>query len=229
MRVLIGGEPGAVVTEDDFEALYARPAHHVGPWLRVNMVSTLDGAAQGDDGKSGGINNAVDKSVFHALRRLADCLVVGAGTVRIEGYRPPDLPLVVVSRSGQVPPTVCGAEPGRVLMATTEHAPALAEARALLGDENVLVLGSYSVDLVTLKAALGDRGHTELLSEGGPHLLHQLLAEGVADELCVTVVPRAIGGTRLRIVAGSEIDVPLTPTLLLEEGGTLLGRWHVSR
>lgn len=229
MRVLIGDDPGAELSDDDLEERYARPPDHVGPWLRVNMVSTLDGAAQGADGRSGGINNAADKRVFDALRRIAECIVVGAGTLRSEGYRPARAPLVAVSRSAEVPPLLRGAEPGRVLMATTERAPDLGRARSLLGVENVLVLGSYSVDLVTLKAALHDRGHTEILSEGGPALLHRLLAEGVADELCLSLVPRLVGGDRLRIVAGSELDVSLSPTLLLEESGTLLGRWRVGR
>lgn len=229
MRVLIGDETGAELTDDELEARYARPFDHVGPWLRVNMVSTLDGAAQGEDGKSGGINNVADKRVFDALRRLADCIVVGAGTLRGEGYRPAGSPIVVVSRSADVPPLLRGAEPGSVLMATTERAPALAQARALLGPEHVMVLGSYSVDLEMLKAALADRGFTEILSEGGPSLLHQLLAAGAADELCLTLVPRAVGGERLRIVTGSEIDVALEPTLLLEDSGTLLGRWRVTR
>ena len=50
------------------------------------MVATVDGAATGDDGKSRSINNGVDKMVFDLLRELADALVVGAGTMRIEGY-----------------------------------------------------------------------------------------------------------------------------------------------
>ena len=37
------------------------------PWLRVNFVSTVDGAAQGSDGLSGTINNDADKRVFDAL------------------------------------------------------------------------------------------------------------------------------------------------------------------
>lgn len=229
MRVLIGDEPGAELSDRDIEAAYARPAGHVGPWLRVNMVSTVDGAAQGADGRSGGINDAADKRVFDALRRLADCIVVGAGTLRTEGYRPARAPIVVVSRSADVPPLLRGSEPGRVLMATTERAPGLDEARSLLGAEHVLVLGGSSVDLVALKAALGERGHTEILSEGGPALLQHLLAEGTVDELCLTTVPRLVAGDRLRIVAGPELDVRLAPTLLLEESGTLLGRWRVER
>ena len=74
-----------------------------GPWLRANMVTTLDGAAAGESGTSGSINNAVDKRIFDLLRELADAVLVGAGTARIEGYRPADLPTVVVSRSGRVP------------------------------------------------------------------------------------------------------------------------------
>ena len=82
------------------------------PWLRLNFVSTVDGAAQGSDGKSGGINNAADKAVFDTLRGLADAVVVGAGTARAEGYRPAAVPIVVVTRSGDVPPLLRGADAG---------------------------------------------------------------------------------------------------------------------
>ncbi len=95
LRVLVGPDPGGA--EPDLAHLYAAPAD---PWLRVNMVSTLDGAASGDNGRSGSINNAVDKRVYDQLRALADAIVVGAGTARAEGYAPVDRPTVVVSRRG---------------------------------------------------------------------------------------------------------------------------------
>ena len=115
MRVLIGdtdrqGQNGTV-SKRDLEALYAAPTT---PWLRVNMVSTLDGAVTGESGRSGAISNDVDRRIFELLRELADVVVVGAGTARIEGYRPADLPVVVVSRSGRVPEKLRGVEPGRV-------------------------------------------------------------------------------------------------------------------
>ena len=71
----------ADLSDDELAAAYA-PSHQdpTAPWLRVNFVSTVDGAAQGSDGLSGTINNAADKRVFDALRTRADCLVVGAGT-----------------------------------------------------------------------------------------------------------------------------------------------------
>ncbi|WP_179893381.1 dihydrofolate reductase family protein, partial [Streptomyces sp. wa1071] len=56
------------------------------PWLRANMVSTLDGAAQ-HDGRSQGISCAADMRIFGTLRGLADVVIAGAETVRLEGYR----------------------------------------------------------------------------------------------------------------------------------------------
>ena len=115
------------------------------------MVSTVDGAATGPDGRSGGINNAADKRVFDTLRRLCDAVVVGAGTARDEGYRAVPKPLVLVSRRGEVPVRLRDAPAGSVLMATCAAAEHLDETRALLGDDQVLVLGQHRVDLAELK------------------------------------------------------------------------------
>jgi riboflavin biosynthesis pyrimidine reductase len=230
MRVLLGdtaGDPGGEGSDaGDLRRLYANPDR---PWLRVNMVATVDGAATGDDGTSRSINNGADKQVFDLLRDLADAVVVGAGTVRVEGYAVGRKPLVVVSRSGSVPPTQRSAAPGKVLMATVSTAPHLAEAREVLGDENVLVLGSHRVDLARMRDELVLRGFRHLLSEGGPHLLRDLLDQGVADELDATVVPRLVSGAHRRITDGPPVDVPLRLHTLVEEDGTLLARWFVTR
>jgi riboflavin biosynthesis pyrimidine reductase len=214
----------ADLSDDDLAEAYAPPRS---PWLRVNFVSTVDGAAQGGDGLSKSINNDADKRVFDTLRRRADCLVVGAGTLRAEGYDVPRVPLVVVSRSADVPPTLRGAPRGRILMATVASADGLAAAREELGEEHVLVLGEEEIDLGLLKATLAERGWAEQLCEGGPSLFADLLAAGVVDELCWTVVPRLTGGDAVRIATGAEVDVALRPALLLEQDGTLLGRWLV--
>lgn len=235
MRVLMNGLDDVdrqgdlsdeTLTDEKLAALYAVPTT---PWLRVNMVSTVDGSATGGTGLTGSINNPADKRVFHLLRRLADAIVVGAGTARAEGYRPADRPIVLVSRRGDVPETLRGAEPGRVLMATVAQAEHLDDARAALGEENVLLLGSHRVDLAELRTRLADRGWTHLLSEGGPHLLRDLVDQGVADELDATFVPRLVAGLHPRITDGPPLDVPLDLRLLLEADGTLLGRWLVAR
>ena len=231
MRVLVnelGGESGLDKLDprdEELRALYAAPSL---PWLRVNMVSTMDGSATGSTGRTGSINNEVDHRVFHLLRSMADAIVVGAGTARAEGYGPTDRPIVLVSRSAKVPERLVGAEPGAVLMATVGTAEHLDEAREQLGAEHVLVLGSHRVNLVALKEQLAARGWTDLLSEGGPHLLRDLVDQGAADELTATFVPLLVAGTHPRITDGPPIDVPLSLRLLLEEDGTLLGRWFIA-
>lgn len=228
MRVLIGpterqGQDGSI-GHTELRELYSAPST---PWLRVNMVSTLDGAVTGESGRSGSISNDPDKRVFDVLRDLADVVVVGAGTARIEGYRPADRPIVVVSRSGRVPEKLQGVEPGRVILATCQHAPELAEARRILPSGDVLLLGSHRVDLAALRERLEERGFANLLCEGGPHLLRDLLDQGVVDELDATVVPRLVSGLHPRVTNGPPIDVPLKLLTLLEDRGTLLGRWLV--
>ncbi|HEX2892567.1 MAG TPA: dihydrofolate reductase family protein [Marmoricola sp.] len=225
MRILTheGGATGEV-GEDELERLYRPPSL---PWLRVNMVSTLDGAANGESGKSGSINNEADKRVFHALRAQADAIVVGAGTARTEGYRVAAVPLVIVSHRGLVPEQLRDAPTGTVLLVTCADSLGLDECRDTLGADQVIVVGESQVDLAAMKAALVERGLRDLLSEGGPHLLRDLLAAGVADELCLTWVPRTIGGVHPRILEGPAVDVRMRLALLLEEQGTLIGRWIV--
>ena len=228
MRVLIDRTGGPLGEADDerLTRLYAPPRR---PWLRVNMVSTVDGAATGAGGVTGSINNRADKRVFHLLRSVSDAVVVGAGTARTESYGPAVVPLVVVTRTGSVPDRLRNAPPGRVLLATCASAPELAASTELLGAENVLLAGESSVDLGVVKSSLADRGLTNLLSEGGPSLLASALAAGIVDELCMTVVPHAVAGRHLRITDGPDVDLSLVLATLLEEDGTLLGRWLVPR
>jgi len=227
MRILTGPDgPRDDLTDADLLSLYAAPST---PWLRANMVSTIDGAATGETGRSGSINNEVDKRVFDTLRSLADAILVGAGTAEAEGYRPADRPLVLISRSGRVPERLRDAEPGRVLLATCQAATGLDQARDQLGQDHVLVMGGHRVDLAELKARLVERGWQQPLCEGGPHVLRDLVDQGVLDELDATVVPRLVGGEHPRITDGPPVDVPLRLGLLLEEQHTLLARWFVER
>ena len=113
MRVLLDprrpATPGGRVTASELVDLYAFPRGR--RWLRTNFVSTLDGSGVGPDGRSGSINTPADNRVFALQRDLCDAVLVGAGTVRAEGYqritptrrRPVPPALVVVSGSGRVP------------------------------------------------------------------------------------------------------------------------------
>jgi riboflavin biosynthesis pyrimidine reductase len=214
-------------------------------WLRANMVTSVDGAATGPDGRSGVLATPVDKAVFGHLRTLADAVVVGAGTARAENYGPPriDEPtaaarvsrgqaprprLVVVTRSLSLDP---GARlfsgPDRVTVVTARSADWNAVER-LAQVADVLRAGDDEVDLAEMVGVLADQGLRRLLCEGGPTLLADLVADGLLDELCWTVAPVLTGGDSPRMVSGRSPE-PLTGVSLAgmvrDDDGTLLTRW----
>ncbi|MFT4082019.1 MAG: dihydrofolate reductase family protein [Nocardioides sp.] len=226
-RALVGG--GDPSTPAGLRDCYRPPRL---PWLRANMVSSVDGGATGSDGRSGTVNTGADRDVFALLRSLAEVILVGAGTARVEGYTGSDAdepPIVMVTRRGVVPERARGARRGAIRLATVETAPGLAEARALLGEEHVYVVGETEVDLARLVAALHADGLTHILCEGGPSLLGDLVRAGLVDELCHTLAPRLLAGDGPRILRGPGVDVPLELAGLIETDGTLLARWLVHR
>lgn len=232
---------GADLSDDELAQVYAVPDHRR-IWLRANMVSTLDGAAAGPDGLSDSINNSADHVVFELVRALADVVVVGAGTARSEGYGPlsiaprwrevrrrhglaDPLPLVLVSNSGRIPPALRGS--AGVVVAVPDAVAA--ELAASLGAAAVLACGPDRVDVTVLRDRLVERGWRRLHVEGGPSLLGDVAEAGLLDELCLTIVPTIVGGTAGRIVRHTELSVGTRPHVLLEQDGTLLGRWFTER
>jgi riboflavin biosynthesis pyrimidine reductase len=75
-------EPLQLLREED------RPPPPDRPWVMLNMVSSLDGRAQGADGRSGPLSGPADRALFRALRATADVVLAGAGTARTENYGP---------------------------------------------------------------------------------------------------------------------------------------------
>ena len=204
-------QPSATDLDDAaLAAHYAWPEARAVPYVRVNFVASLDGAAT-VDGRSGGLGNAADKTVFHLLRELAEVVLVGAGTVRTEKYNgvqrntrgrdtPP--PVAVVTGTADLDPasrlfTDTVVPP---LILTLESAPA--DRRAALADAGgeVVVLSRLTPDV--LLAELGRRRLDRVLCEGGPSLLGALQAADAVDELCLTVAPLLVGGESGRIAHG---------------------------
>jgi len=227
-----------VTTPPDLEQLYAYPTTER-PWVRTDFVSTVDGAAWTSDGTSGDLGGSADKAAFSMMRHLADVVVVGAGTARIEGYRPltersvdqevrarhglaPVPGLVVVSRGLDVPgPLIDG---GAVVLTTTS-APAerLADLRARA---DVIVAGGESVDWELALDAFAERSWLRVLCEGGPSLHGDLLAAGVVDEICLTIAPVVASGPASRIAhAVDPIDRAARLGHCIAVDDVILTRW----
>jgi riboflavin biosynthesis pyrimidine reductase len=218
--------------------------------LRVNFVSSADGAAQAG-GKSAGLQTSGDNRIFAALRDLADVVLAGAATVTIEGYRAVTvsdrraairrefglrdvLPTAVVSGSLRLNPDASlftDAKPdARTIVLTCESAPAERVA-ALAKVADVVICGGDMVDLALARAALEERGLTRILSEGGPTAFAHMAAAGVVDELCLSLTPMLIGPGPTRITAGADVwadSVPLELAGLLEEDGALFLRYRTA-
>jgi len=225
----------------DLWQAYAYPAG--GGCLRANMVASADGAATWAD-RSAALAGPADKAVFRLLRALADVVLVAAGTVRKEGYGPPKLPAELTARrtaDGRPPQphlavvsgsldldwssTLFSESTSRPLIITSSAADddRLAQAREVA---DVVVAGAESVDLRLAVQELAERGHQRLLTEGGPSLLGQLVAEDLLDELCLTVAPRLAGAGPPRIVTGAPgalLDRALVG--VLEDDGFLFLRY----
>ena len=90
------------LTAADVAAQIPGPPPDARPFVAVNMIATADGRAT-IHGRTGPIANPADYELFHALRARADAVMVGAATVRVEGYGPMDQLAVLVTRTARVP------------------------------------------------------------------------------------------------------------------------------
>ena len=214
--------------EVDLHTAYAWPEETC---LRVNFVSSLDGAAS-VEGRTAGLGDAADRTVFSHLRATCDAVVVGAGTASAERYGPARAPVVVVSARLSPSPDerLFQPAPGTVapLVLTCAAAPAVRRA-ALAGRTEVVDCGEEAVDLHLVVAELGRRGLRRLLCEGGPRLFAALLAVDLVDELCLTVAPVLAPGDAPRVTRGPALPAPRPATLLsvLSEQSTLLLRYSL--
>ena len=206
------------LSDEELAALY-QPDDRSVPHLRANFVSSLDGAVE-IDGQSKALSSDSDSRVFSMIRRLADVVLVGAGTIRDEGYNPlrlskaarewrsaaglavnPTL-AIVSSRLELSPVNPVFQSAVRPLVVT--HAASPPDRREALGEvADVLVLGTAEVDLKAMVEELAERGMPQILCEGGPHLLGALTEADLVDELCLALAPLMAGPGAGRITAGA--------------------------
>lgn len=216
------------------------------PYVAVGMIGSLDGAtALGGD--SGSLGGDADRTVFRAVRAMADVILVGAGTARTENYGPVTLGDAAVEarrvagRSVEPPrvAVVSGSldlDPGSRLFSgppplvfTTDGADP-DRMRRLSDVAEVVTAGEGHVDPARALAELAARGAGLVVCEGGPTLIGTLVAADLVDEWCVNVAPVVAGGSSKRLVAGApEVAHPVALASLLTGGHLLAARWIRSR
>jgi 5-amino-6-(5-phosphoribosylamino)uracil reductase len=232
--------------DGDLPRLYGYPEHD-GTWLRANFIASVDGGATAD-GSSGAMGGPGDRQIFNLLRELADVILVGAGTVRIEGYS--GAQLGVAERQGrqardqsEVPRLAIVTKAGRLdrdmpVFTRTEVPPlvltctaAADETRRRLGDLCEVVDCSSDdpgkVDEATTLQALAARGMRRVLTEGGPTLLGTFVQRGMLDELCLTIAPYLVGGMARRIATGpgQQLTHLRCAHILSDDAGYLYARY----
>lgn len=194
-----------------------RPRSAERAWLGLCMVASLDGTTVVDQG-SRMLSSPCDLEVLLTLRDMADVLIVGASTVRVERYGPPRKAgqrVGVVTRSGDVPTDTRLFTSGSGFLIMPDNAPAVDVPSIRAG-----------VDHVDLAAALAQIDADFIQAEGGP-LLNAALAEAdLIDELNLTISPQISGGGGSRLARGAE---PLTHRMDLahvcEDDGFLFTRY----
>jgi len=166
------------------------------------MVSSLDGSVV-VDGRSKDLGSEHDTAVLARLRLAADVIIVGASTVRQEGYAPPrkrGQRLGVVTGSGRVDMSTDLFTSGAGFLVMAEDGPSVDPAI------DVVRAGREQIDLPLALRRLDEVANepTFVQAEGGPHLNGALLDADCVDELNLTVSPLLSGGGGPRLTSGAE-------------------------
>jgi len=190
-------------------------------WVRFNFIASIDGSATVEN-QSGGLGTDGDRRLFHLLRRPADALLVGAGTVRAEGYEGEllDLPsqkwrvdrglaphpaIAVITGTLDMDPAAAffTDAPVRPLLLTCAQAPTAAR-NELSAVAEIVDCGERGVDPWKVRHELARRGHRLIHAEGGPAVLGSFSAAKAVDEMCLTLSPLLAGPHGMRILS----DIP---------------------
>ncbi len=206
------------------------------------MVSSLNGAVV-VDGKSKPLSSPEDRKVCHALRAMADVVLVGAGTMREENYGPvrfseevrqqrlslglsEHAPVAVVTHEGKFDwstPFFQDANMQPIILTDGHGAKNASEGSEYAG---IVSCGPTRVDLAQAVKELESRGLKRILCEGGPSLNTDLLLAGVVDELCLTIAPILAGSSTKTIFDGLDVDDPekMEYSHIFRDGGDIFLR-----
>lgn len=222
---------------------YAKLVRHKRPWVILKWAQSLDGKIASRTGDSKWISDPRARAHAHRTRGRVDAIIVGRRTVQADNPQltardgrvrrvatrlvldthlrtPPTAKLV---RSARRTPTwiVCGTRAPRA-RAETLRAAGCSIYRVPL-DNRLLSLPAV-LDL------LGSHAMTNVLVEGGGHLLGSLVDQRLADEFHIYVGPMLLGGAEAVSALAARGPATVRQALPLPEGATVqrLGRgWFI--
>jgi len=215
------GETGRIIQATEAYSL-DRPQIPSRPWVGMCMVSSIDGSTV-VNGDSAPLSNAADRSVLVALRTAADMILVGAGTVRDEGYGVPSKAgqrVAVVSRSGNLDLTTALFTSSAGFLILPENAP-MQPVESIRQGTNEVDLGGV---LRYINKTSSETRFIQL--EGGAMLNGTMVAADLVDEINLTVSPQVTGGNGPRLTTNAP-DLALGYRLqhVLEDEGFLFLRY----
>ena len=150
---------------EDAAGEYAWPA---GFWVRANLVASDAGQTSGTSGTSIDLTSAEDRELLRRIRQDCDALIVGAASIRAEGWHlPPRAHTHVVSRGSRLPWETCP-DSSRVTEWTARP------------DEPLSTLLSRVLE------ELASNGARSVLCEGGVATVRALAQQNRLNELCLT-------------------------------------------
>ena len=179
------------------------------PVVTLKLASTLDGRIATASGESRWITGDAARREVHALRARHDAILVGSGTVladdpdltcRITGMeRVPMLRVVADARLRTPLAAQLVREAGKapsLIVTAPGHPPAAFTPFIAAGVEITTAPAHITggLDLPALLRALGRRGVTRVLAEGGAGLAAALLRQGLVDRLVWFHAPAVMGG-----------------------------------
>jgi diaminohydroxyphosphoribosylaminopyrimidine deaminase/5-amino-6-(5-phosphoribosylamino)uracil reductase len=189
------------VLEEDCQAHLAKWTRWVltaRPWVTLKAAITLDGRLAAKSGDSKWVSGERSRQHAHQMRNLVDAVLVGARTVAMDDPqltaripRGRDPRRVILDGKLSIP-AKSRALPGALVISTLDAKPR--DDLAIEGVEIVQVPGSDGkVDMTEMLNALGRRGITWLLVEGGGQVHGQLLQAGLVDDVVLYIAPKMVG------------------------------------
>lgn len=192
------------------------------PWVAVKWATTLDGKIATRTGDSRWISNEKSRRWLHRWRDSFQAILVGSGTVlrddpMLRGTKTRPTRIILDSEA-RIPPgaqVIRTAREQETILAVTPRAPAARVRRLERAGAKILVLDVRNLSLVFRTLAL--EGFHKILVEGGGEVHASVLEEGLADEACVFIAPKIVGGRAAKTPVEGAGLASMSEALLLEQ------------